>query len=290
MRSSGFLQCLFILSALLAKVSSPAAAEESLWDLGAGISGVQIPHYTGSDEVYQFVLPFPYFVYRGEKLKVDRNFVHGIFFEQGNWRAEMSFSGSPPLKSRDDDAREGMPDLDAIAEVGPVLMYNLSKSEQSLWRLELPVRTAIATDFHSASNEGLIIAPMLRFNRRWENQQAKWLFESALSFNYGSNRYHDYFYAVDPAYANQQRPAYDAESGYAGWRWTMGASRQVRHLWAGAFVRYIDLHDAVFADSPLVKAKESWLFGFAVAWIFHSSDKSAAEWCSSSNSDLSATC
>lgn len=47
------------------------------WELGIGLSAFTVPDYIGSDESGYFALPFPYFVYRGEKWKVDRDALRG---------------------------------------------------------------------------------------------------------------------------------------------------------------------------------------------------------------------
>ena len=46
------------------------------------------------------------------------------------------------------------------------------------------------------------------------------------------------------------RPAYEAPGGYAGWRAVAAFSRRYGNAWLGAFVRYDNLHGAVFAPEP----------------------------------------
>ncbi len=267
----------FCLGLFFYAAASPGA-DEALWDIGLGVSAAHIPHYIGADEGENYVLPFPYIVYRGEKLKIDRNFVHGEIFTRGNWRAEWSLSGSPPVDSDDNRAREGMPDIDAIGEAGPSLMYTLSSSENSLWRVELPVRKAVSTDWHSVDDRGWISNPLLRVNYRWQNVQSRWLFEGTLGPVYANERYNDYFYDVDARYQTAERATYDAEGGRSGWRMSLGISRRQQQWWWGAFIRYMNIDDAVFAESPLVKQHESWLVGVAFAWIWRSSKQTSDEW------------
>ncbi len=73
-----------LLAALGASVSGhaePGHAElKPLWEAGLGIGAVTFPDYRGSDRTQTYMLPVPYFVYRGEFLKADRNGLRGLFF------------------------------------------------------------------------------------------------------------------------------------------------------------------------------------------------------------------
>ena len=51
------------------------------WEFGLGASAFTLPDYRGSDESRGYVLPFPYVIYRGERVRVDRQGMRGIFFE-----------------------------------------------------------------------------------------------------------------------------------------------------------------------------------------------------------------
>ncbi|NQD35538.1 MipA/OmpV family protein [Permianibacter sp. IMCC34836] len=238
------------------------------WELGIGGTAVHIPHYIGADDARDYVLPFPYFVYRSERLNVDRNFIHGKLLERDDLKIELSLSGTPPVDSDDNDARAGMPDLDATGELGPSIQYTFREADDQIWRADLAIRKVIGTDFSRISNAGYTVSPQLYFSQRWQTDaNTRWQFESTLGPSYGDNRYHDFFYAVAPAYATSDRAAYDAAGGFGGWRWALGLTRREGNFWFGAFVRYYDLSDAVFLDSPLVRREHSVLAGFAVAWI-----------------------
>ena len=56
-----------------ASLSASAAEEKPLWEAGVGVATVSFPAYRGSDQRQAFVLPTPYFVYRGEFLKADKD-------------------------------------------------------------------------------------------------------------------------------------------------------------------------------------------------------------------------
>ncbi len=46
-----------------------------------GISAAYLPDYRGSNEYCTYLFPIPYFVYRGERLQVDRRGARGELFE-----------------------------------------------------------------------------------------------------------------------------------------------------------------------------------------------------------------
>ena len=80
----------------------------------------------------------------------------------------------------------------------------------------------------------------------------------------------DYFYGVEPQYAEPGRPPYESEGGFGGWRVRVTGSRRFGNWWLGGFLRYDDISNAVFADSPLVVQDYGVTIGAAIAWIFKS--------------------
>jgi outer membrane scaffolding protein for murein synthesis (MipA/OmpV family) len=74
-----------------------AAAERPLWEAGIGITALQFPDYRGSDENGTYPVPFPYFVYRGEFVRADRDWV-GTF---ARWDTPdgARFEDSPLVRS-----------------------------------------------------------------------------------------------------------------------------------------------------------------------------------------------
>src|SRR5690349_18042596 len=71
-----------------------SAADAPLWEAGAGVAAVNFPDYRGSDQRSSYVLPIPYFIYRGEVLRVDRESVRGRLFESENVELNLSLNGS----------------------------------------------------------------------------------------------------------------------------------------------------------------------------------------------------
>ena len=94
------------------------AKELSLWEFGLFSGAARVPHYRGSDEYNIYALPFPYFIYRGEIIQASRDGLKGVFYKNNYIETNISLSGNPPVDGNN-NARQGMPDLDALFELGP---------------------------------------------------------------------------------------------------------------------------------------------------------------------------
>ena len=113
-----------------------------------GLVAFSFPDYRGSDQSRFFLLPFPYFVYRGDVLKVDRERVRGLFFRRSWLELDLSLGGSVPVDSSRNDARKGMPDLSPVAELGPSLELILGEKKGDYrTTVTLPFRFAGAIPF-----------------------------------------------------------------------------------------------------------------------------------------------
>lgn len=251
---------------LLLLLAVPAlAAEKSLplWELGVGAAAIRFPDYRGSAHSQNYLLPFPALIYRGDKLKVDRKGLRGLLFDSERVVLDISLDGAVPVDSEQNGRREGMPDLDATFEVGPSLKTTLYDSAPLELRFNLPYRYVYSSDFSYIDSHGTLFHPNLSldYHGRWE------LGLSAGPL-YGSTDYHDYYYSVAPEYVTSERPAYRAEGGFSGVRYTLSFSRRYNGFWLGGFVRYDDLNNAVFRDSPLVEREEAWMAGLSFAWFF----------------------
>jgi len=251
------------------------AGEFPLWEAGAGIAVIDFPDYRGSDERQSYILPVPYFVYRGEILKADREGLRGQFFKNDRLDLHLSLNGTVPVDSTDNTARSGMPDLDPTLEIGVRLDITLlRKPDRSIEvTLGLPVRTVIATDFSHSKNIGWVFEPQFNvdFRDMWPGEG--WNVGLAVGPLFGDKRYHNYFYGVAPDFATPQRPAFNAASGYAGSQILGSFSKRFRSYWVGGFVRLDSLAGAEFENSPLVRQTESFSAGFAIAWILGRSQK-----------------
>lgn len=265
-----------LMAAVLIFVASTSFAEEKpLWELGFGVFTLTSPDYRGSDESRSYLLPLPYVIYRGDILQADRSGISGRLFKSDRVNFDFSADASVPVDSSKNVARQGMPDLDFVFEVGPAL-------EVCLWRncigdrklqFRLPVRAVFSTDFGTIESRGGSAHPNLNFDIKNIGPGGGWDFGVAAGPLYATERYHDYYYEVPPLYATGTRPAYDARGGYSGSRLTLALSKRFQRVWVGAFARYDSLAGAKFEDSPLVRENHAFMAGLSVAWVFAESEQ-----------------
>src|SRR4030043_127182 len=102
--------------------------KKPVWELGVGAGLLYIPDYRGSNESRFYVLPYPYVVYRGDIIKVDRQKIAGQIFKTDRILLDVSFYGSVPVDSDKNSARAGMEDLDPTFEIGPALDVTILKN------------------------------------------------------------------------------------------------------------------------------------------------------------------
>lgn len=261
---------------LIACLGAVARAEPlPLWEAGIGAAVLSLPDYRGADQGRTWLLPFPYVVYRGEFLKADERRVRGLFFKTERWELDASVNAQPPVDSSDNDARRGMPDLDAVVEIGPSLNVSLHRSADRRVEVELrlPARAAFATDFSYVDFAGWVFQPNLNVDFRDPFGQAGWKTGLLVGPIFSDRRYNQYYYAVDPAFSTAGRPAYNPAGGYAGTQLITTLSKRFPRFWLGGFARWDTLNGAAFAESPLVKTRHYFAAGIAAAWMIGESTR-----------------
>lgn len=268
----------FIVVLLGLSISLPQSAiseEKPLWELGVGAGLLRMPDYRGSDESRYYVLPYPYVIYRGGILKIDEKRISGQIFKTDRVLLDFSGFGAVPVKSSDNAARAGMPDLDPTFEMGPALRIRLLESKADGYRvtLALPLRAFFSTDFSSVRREGWVLSPRINLEKNNLIPEAGLKLGISVGPLFADSSYNTYFYTVEPAYATAARPAYSTGGGYCGSTLTVGLSKAYKQLVFHAFVSADFLQGAVFEESPLVKTRTSVMSGFNVSWLFFQSAK-----------------
>lgn len=257
----------WLLAALGVVAQAAVAAEQPLWELGAGVGGLSLPHYRGSATTRQWLLPVPYYVYRGRIFKADRDGARAVLFDTDRVDLDLSLAATAPADSADDPARAGMPDLAGTLEIGPKLNLRLARGDGWKLDLRLPLRAAVTLQ-KEPRDIGWTFAPVV--NVDWRLPALDLGLQAGPIW--GDRRNHRYFYGVAPQYATATRPAYEAGGGYAGWQATLAGSRRVGRFWIGAFLRRDSVAGAVFEPSPLVTQRTGWAGGLAVTYVFAVSD------------------
>ncbi len=243
-----------------------AAGTVPQWELGAGVVGLMMPDYRGSDEVRSYLLPVPYIVYRLDWIKADRTGIRSTLLDREDAEVNLSLSASPPVRSKNNRARQGMTDLRPMVELGPTLDIHLWRGG-GRFRLDfrVPVRAAFTIESHPR-DAGLSVSPTLNFDVAGIGGRP-WMLGLLTGPIFATARQNRYYYGVSEGDARPDRPAYKAHGGYAGLQFLVAVSRRFEKAWIGGYARYDTLRGAVFEDSPLVRRDYYMSAGFAVAWI-----------------------
>ncbi len=264
--------------ALLLPLLAPWAAQaQSLpkWEVGAGLLGLNLPYYRGSESSRNYLILYPHLIYRGERVRLNEEGVKSWLFQSERLRLDFSLAAGLPVPADQNSSREGMPALKPTLEIGPSLGINLWRNvaRQRSLELILPLRAAFSVDPPNLPHEGWIFSPFVRLNLAHYDRN---YWRGALSWGpiFADSQYHDYFYTVESDYARSGRPAYKSSGGYAGQRLTLILKRKWGDKILSAFVRVDSLNGAVFADSPLVATRNYHIAGLTLTWILATSDRS----------------
>ncbi|MGH8178211.1 MAG: MipA/OmpV family protein [Steroidobacter sp.] len=265
-----------LLAAVLATGCSSAvvADEKPLWEAGLGIGVLSFPDYRGSDETQVYPVPVPYFVYRGEFLKADRDGVRGELFNREFVELSISVSATIPVQSEDNAARRGMLDLEPTIELGPSLDLHLWKSTDGDMKIDviLPLRAPVTVEA-SPQSIGWVFSPRVNLDIENVGGQDGWSFGVGVGPVFADRRYHAYFYDVAPRFATADRREYEAGGGYSGAHMLTAISKRFPKYWIGAYLRYDVLSGAAFDDSPLVTRNSYIAGGVGVAWMIGQSKR-----------------
>lgn len=241
-----------------------------LWEFGVLGAAARLPHYAGSDEYNIYAFPMPYVIYRGRVFQCDREGLRGIFFKREHLESSISLFGLPPV-DKDNRARAGMPRLDGIFAIGPALKwYPCGRLPDDSFFAKFSIRGASSIgmdDGLDIAYRGLSGKASLTYLNRSLFKEDRLSFGVSLAGFWGNDPYHDYFYTVEEAYAQSDRPAYNAGSGYAGFSLSSGLYKRLTDdVSIGCYASWNNINEAVFEDSPLVKAKNNYVLGCALIW------------------------
>ncbi len=256
--------------------AAPASNGLPLWEIGLFGGAGRLPHYRGSDEYKTYALPLPLFIYRGKIFRANREGVKSVFWETDRLETGLSLSGNPPVDGGN-DARDGMSDLGAILEIGPMLKWSLRdpQSPDPLYAIAA-ARAAISVDPHDfdTAHEGYRGELKLVYrNVTWLKKWGVFLGLNA-SVDFADAEFHRYFYEVEPRYALADRPAYSPGGGYSGFSLSANAIKKLnRRLTLGVYYRWDNLAGTVYEDSPLVKTENNHIVGVALIWNIHKSER-----------------
>lgn len=248
-------------------VPTTARADQPLWELGLGAGLLHLPHYRGSDQYRNWLLPIPYFQYRGEVFRADREGAHALLVDNERLKFDLSLAVNTPTRSSDNRARAGLPNLSPTLEAGPSVkwIFGAGRAGAAEWTLDLrlPVRAVFTVDRNPALI-GYTASPVLNLDWASGGWNTSWQVGPVAA----SSAYNRYFYGVPGAFATAARPAFEARGGAGGWAATALASRRLGDFWLGSFAQYDSLAGASFAASPLVRSRHNLSFGVGLSYVF----------------------
>jgi outer membrane protein len=251
--------------ALLALSCSAQAQPLPLWEVGMFGGAATTPAYPGSSDRSTRGLLLPFFIYRGEIMRVDQSGIGARLLRSERTELDVGLAASLPAKSDDVSARAGMPNLGLLLELGPRLKVTLVKpTDHSRLRLDLPVRAVIEAR-SGMRTQGWTFEPKIVYEAH--GPQEHWTFDANVGMVIGDGKINRYFYEVQPQFATPERPAFAADSGLMLVRAGVSGSRLLNpDLRLFGFVRYESYAGAANRDSPLMQQRTGTSAGLAFAW------------------------
>lgn len=264
-----------ICSSAIAQQPQEAAGAPPLWELGGFTVGVSQQAYPGSDQQVQRALALPFFIYRGEVFRADRDTLGLRAFKTPEFELDIGVAGAFGSSSEELDARRGMRKLGTLVELGPRLKWNLGEAPgNGRWRAEFPLR-AVFDLSDSAAHRGLSFEPELIFERR---ARGGWTYSASVSAIVADRKLARTFYEVTPAEATAQRSAYSASSGLVAWRLSTSFSRSLSPDWRlFGFARLDTVAGAANQASPLVREKTGASVGLGLVYTWMRSEQRARD-------------
>lgn len=251
-----------------------------LWEVGFGAFGVVAPDYPAANESSFNGLPFPNVTYRGDLFRLNEEAgARVVPVAEPRFEFGVSVDGAFGANSDDNALREGLPDLDILAEIGPELIFLgpqfATGSGKGRLDLALQSRAVFSLDFDAVAYQGLAVEPELRYRQTGLFGGGGTGFLSIGGF-FATERLHDYFYEVPEAFALPDRPAFDAGPGYLGTFVSAGISAPL----TDRVVLFIGGQTALHAgaanrDSPLFADSATFAGFLGFAYAIWQSDRRA---------------
>ncbi|MGB1199956.1 MAG: MipA/OmpV family protein [Cognaticolwellia aestuarii] len=260
-----------ISNAALAKNNNEPVSNQQI-ELGFGAFAVSLPDYVGSDQQTNYLVPFPYFYYRDEHFRIDRQGLQRDIGNKNNWYLDISASTAIPVDSDDNKARQGMPDLDWNFGLGPSVKYYFLGHPDAANYLasEWYFQKGFATDFRSIDDigwqYGLKIIHQNQYNL---SNMGDIRLQTRLNFSFATDKHLNYIYGVKPEYQTKVRKSFQADSGYAGLSLSFGGIWRYKNYWFSGFISSSQISHSKQENSSLVDTKINHSVGVGFSWIFY---------------------
>lgn len=247
---------------------------QHLWEIGSVALGVSQQAYPGSDQQVGRALALPFFVYRGKVLRAERGFLGVRAMQNPTFELDVGVSGAFGSNSNSIDARNGMPNLGTLIELGPRIKWNLGSAPgEGKWRADLPLR-AVFDISEGGAHRGFSFEPELVYERR---AKGGWRYNTSLGALIADHHLAATFYQVSPQQATLARPAYSAQSGLVSFRLASSFTRSLTPDWRlFGFARLDTVAGSANKNSPLVRQNSGVTVGMGVAYTWTRSSELAS--------------
>ncbi len=247
--------------------SAPTERTAPLWELGAAGAAASLPAYIGANDKFSRYLVLPYFIYRGDIFRVDRDTAGARLLRTRDYEFDIGFAGSLGASSKEVPARAGMPKLGTSIEFGPRFKYYLAyPTADSRVTLALPLRTVL--EFNKGIKQrGFVFEPSLSYDKR--NLIGGWGFNASASALWGNGKVQNYLYGVAPEFATTSRAAYTAKAGLVATRLGVSTSKSLSpDANLALFARWDNAGSGANKDSPLHVKNGGLTIGLGFTYTF----------------------
>ena len=268
-----FAGCCAVLSTAALAQAADGPGPAPLWEVGGVAFGVSQNAYPGSDQQVNRALALPYFIYRGDVLRADRETAGIRALKTETFELDLGFAGAFGSGSDTIEARQGMRKLGTLVELGPRLKWDLGAGPAG-GRLSavFPVRAVLDLS-DQAAHRGWSFEPKLTYARR---SDSGWRYSASVSAIVADTRLAQTFYEVRSSEATALRPAYAAESGLVSLRLGTTFSRSLGRDWnLFGFARLDSVAGAANESSPLVRRSTGATAGLGVTYTWMRSERAA---------------
>jgi MipA family protein len=264
----------FCSAAIGANAVAQSASALPLWEVGGVGIGVSQQAYPGSDQQVNRALVLPYFLYRGEFLRADRDSAGIRALKTENYEIDVGVAGAFGAGSKTLEARKGMRELGTLVELGPRLKWNLGSAPGSgKLRAEIPLR-AVFDLSDKGEYRGWSFEPRLTY----EAQSSGWRYNASVGAVFADTKLAQTLYEVRASEATPTRAAYAAKSGLVAWRLGTSVSRSLDKDWSVfGFARLDTVAGAANDASPLVRKTAGGTVGLGVAYTWMRSERRAQD-------------
>jgi outer membrane protein len=221
------------------------------------------------------LLALPYVIYRGRFLRAERGSAAIRALKTEDLELDVGVASAFGARSDNVPARNGLPDLGMLVEIGPRLKWKLGAGPAGgRWQAEFPLRGVFDLS-NSLAHKGMAFEPTLRFERRTQRGST---YHTSVGAVFGDARLAQTFYGVPAVHATPQRPAYTARGGLIAWRLGATISHSITpELRAFTFVRVDTVAGGANRASPLVDRRTGASMGFGFTYTFLQSQAKAME-------------